>query len=70
MFNPRSTTPTAPQAVDYKIPEGCPVCDADLPVRVTPRGPRGVCVSCGWMGKPILTVVHNALRVECEAAQA
>ena len=52
------------------IPEGCPVCAADLPVRITAAGPNGVCKHCGWLGRPIITVTHRGLRVTLEGAQA
>jgi hypothetical protein len=48
---------------DYTIPEGCPVCAADLPVRVSAAGPSGVCKHCGWFGRPLITVTHQGLRV-------
>jgi hypothetical protein len=70
MFNPRPLRTTAQEVVDYQLPEGCPVCNADLPVRVTAKGPHAVCRHCGWVGKPILTVTHRGLRVDCKAAQA
>ncbi|NMO20100.1 hypothetical protein HPC49_30670 [Pyxidicoccus fallax] len=49
--------------LDYKIPEGCPVCAADLPVRVSGSGPRAVCKHCGWFGRPHIRVTHRGLRV-------
>jgi hypothetical protein len=52
------------------IPEGCPVCAADLPVRVSPSGPNGVCKHCGWFGRPQLTVTHKGLRITYEGARA
>ncbi|WP_342373821.1 hypothetical protein NVS55_20470 [Myxococcus stipitatus] len=52
------------------IPEGCPACAADLPVRVTAAGPSGVCKHCGWMGRPVITVTHRGLRVTYEGAAA
>jgi hypothetical protein len=52
------------------LPEGCPVCAADLPVRVTPAGPNGVCKHCGWFGRPLVTVTHQGLRISYEGAQA
>lgn len=55
---------------DYTIPEGCPVCSADLPVRVSASGPNAVCKHCGWFGKPTLTVVKGGLRVSIDTAQA
>ena len=58
------------QPRDYTLPEGCPVCAADLPVRVTAAGPNAVCKGCGWMGRPLLTVTHRGLRVTYEAAKA
>lgn len=55
---------------DFTIPEGCPVCEADLPVRVTVAGPNSVCKACGWFGRPVLTVTHKGLRVSYEGARA
>lgn len=52
------------------IPEGCPVCAADLPVRVSASGPNGVCKHCGWIGKPLLTVTHRGFRVSYEGERA
>lgn len=52
------------------IPEGCPVCEADLPVRVSTAGPNGVCKHCGWFGRPRLTVTHGGLRITYEGAPA
>jgi hypothetical protein len=51
---------------DYTIPEGCPVCAADLPVRVTTAGANGVCKHCGWFGRPLVTVTHQGLRISYE----
>ncbi len=55
---------------DYKIPEGCPVCAADLPVRVSASGPSAVCKHCGWFGRPTLTVTHSGFRVSVEGEKA
>ncbi|ABF92415.1 hypothetical protein MXAN_3816 [Myxococcus xanthus DK 1622] len=55
---------------DYTLPEGCPVCAADLPVRVTAAGPSAVCRHCGWLGRPLITVTHRGLRVSYDGAQA
>ena len=55
---------------DYTIPEGCPVCEADLPVRVTAAGANGVCKQCGWIGRPLVTVTHQGLRISFEGAEA
>ena len=55
---------------DYTIPEGCPVCSADLPVRVTASGPSAVCRHCGWLGRPLITMTHRGLRVSYDGAQA
>ena len=55
---------------DYTLPEGCPVCAADLPVRVSAAGPNGVCKTCGWVGRPVVTVTHRGLRITYEGAQA
>ncbi|MCP3103914.1 hypothetical protein LZ198_34065 [Myxococcus sp. K15C18031901] len=60
--------PTASR--DFMIPEGCPLCAADLPVRVTAAGPSGVCKHCGWLGRPLITVTHQGLRVSYEGARA
>ena len=60
-----------PNVRDYTVPEGCPVCSADLPVRVSAAGPRGVCKHCGWMGKPVLTINHRGMRIRsAESAKA
>ena len=55
---------------NYTLPEGCVVCGADLPVRVTAAGPRAVCVHCGWFGRPLVTMTHRGLRVLTDAAAA
>lgn len=55
---------------DYTIPEGCPVCSADLPVRVSASGPHAVCKHCGWLGRPLVTVTHRGLRVTVQPEQA
>jgi hypothetical protein len=55
---------------DYTLPEGCPTCGADLPVRVTTAGPSGVCKRCGWFGRPFITVTHQGLRIHYGSAQA
>jgi len=60
----------APDWRDYTIPEGCPVCAADLPVRVTSSGPSAVCRHCGWLGRPLITVTHPGLRVSYGGARA
>lgn len=59
-------TEVHPTQRDYTIPEGCPVCAADLPVRVSAAGPSGVCKHCGWFGRPLITVTHQGLRVTYE----
>lgn len=59
-----------PQVRDYTIPEGCPVCSADLPVRVTPVGASAICTHCTWMGRPVLTVTHRGLQMEFPQAEA
>jgi hypothetical protein len=59
-----------PSTRDYTLPEGCPSCSADLPVRVTAAGSHGVCKHCGWLGRPLITVTHRGLRVSYEGAQA
>ncbi|NBD08516.1 MULTISPECIES: hypothetical protein [Corallococcus] len=48
---------------EYTLPEGCPVCESDLPVRVSASGPNAVCTHCGWRGRPFITVTHQGLRV-------
>jgi len=55
---------------DYTLPEGCPSCGADLPVRVSAAGTHGVCKHCGWFGRPLLTVTHQGLRISYEGAKA
>ncbi len=55
---------------DYTLPEGCPSCGADLPVRVSAAGTHGVCKHCGWFGRPVLTVTHQGLRITYEGAHA
>ncbi|MDQ3263314.1 MAG: hypothetical protein M3Y59_06605 [Myxococcota bacterium] len=54
----------------YTVPEGCPVCAADLPVKVTTAGPNAVCRHCGWFGKPTLTVTHQGLKLTYPKAEA
>jgi hypothetical protein len=56
--------------LDYKIPEGCPVCAADLPVRVSASGPHAVCKHCGWFGRPLITVTHGGFRVTLQGEDA
>lgn len=63
-------TSLTPESRDFTVPEGCLVCNADLPVRVTEAGPRGVCVHCGWIGRPHVTMTHRGLRVAFEGASA
>ncbi|MDC0709897.1 hypothetical protein POL68_15595 [Stigmatella sp. ncwal1] len=63
-FQPRS------EVSEYTIPEGCPGCGADLPVRVSEKGAMSVCTHCHWMGRPVLTVTHRGLSVEVKALQA
>lgn len=55
---------------EYTIPEGCPVCGADLPVRVTAAGPRAVCRACAWFGRPTITVTYHGWRVNAGEAAA
>lgn len=55
---------------DYTIPEGCPVCGADLPVRISASGPNGVCRHCHWIGRPTITMTHNGLEVGFDLFQA
>jgi len=54
----------------YTVPEGCPVCSADLPVKVSAAGPNAVCRHCGWIGKPQLTVTHKGLKLTFPMGQA
>jgi hypothetical protein len=61
-------TSTAPR--DFTLPEGCVVCGADLPVRVTDSGAHAACVRCGWLGRPQLRVTHGGLRVRVPGASA
>ncbi|CAM4137724.1 hypothetical protein HRD49_42155 [Corallococcus exiguus] len=56
------------QTREYTLPEGCPVCESDLPVRVTATGPNAVCTHCGWMGRPFITVTYDGLRVSYDDA--
>lgn len=53
-----------PDTREYTLPEGCVVCGADLPVKITRHGPRSVCVHCGWFGRPMVRVSHRGLAVE------
>jgi hypothetical protein len=55
---------------EYTIPEGCPACGADLPVRVTSAGPRAVCRACAWFGRPTITVTYHGWRVNAGAPSA
>lgn len=55
---------------DYTVPEGCPVCAADLPIRVTEKGPNAVCRQCGYVGRPRLTLTWRGLVLQHEGAQA
>ncbi|WP_093517039.1 hypothetical protein [Stigmatella erecta] len=55
---------------EYTIPEGCPACAADLPVRVSAKGPLAVCSHCHWIGRPVLTVTHKGLQVSVKASRA
>jgi hypothetical protein len=55
---------------EYTIPEGCLACGADLPVRVSEAGARGVCVHCGWFGRPTVRTAHDGLKVSYEAVAA
>jgi hypothetical protein len=57
-------------AKDYTIPEGCPVCSADLNVRVSDSGPIGVCLKCLATVRPNLRVTASGLEVEFRAAAA
>lgn len=57
-------------ATDYTIPEGCPTCGADLPVRVSERGPVGFCRHCHMLVRPTLRVTAAGLEVEFRAAAA
>ena len=55
---------------EFTIPEGCPVCAADLPVRVTASGAMSACRHCRWIGRPTLTVTHQGLKVSVAPATA
>lgn len=56
---------------EYTLPDGCPVCAADVPVKVTAgHGPRAVCKRCGWIGKAEITVTHRGLTVAYDLPQA
>ncbi|MBF5043624.1 hypothetical protein FGE12_14605 [Aggregicoccus sp. 17bor-14] len=55
---------------DFTLPEGCVVCGADLPVRVSDAGARAACVRCGWMGRPQVEVTHRGLRIRTPGASA
>lgn len=55
---------------DYTLPEACPICEADLPVRVTPAGANAVCNRCSWWGKPVLTVTKGGLEISFPQAEA
>lgn len=65
-----TTPPSHPSVQEFTIPEGCPACGADLPVRVSAAGPRGFCTQCHWLGRPVLTVTHRGLSVSVEPARA
>ncbi|MBX5484071.1 MAG: hypothetical protein IRZ16_19780 [Myxococcaceae bacterium] len=59
-----NAAPTRTPAVEYAIPEGCPVCAGDLQVKVTTgAGPNGVCVTCGYFAKPVIGVIHHGLHI-------
>lgn len=59
-----------PVTTDYTIPAGCPTCEADLPVRVSERGPIGFCKHCHMLVKPQLRVTSRGLEVELRTAAA
>jgi hypothetical protein len=54
---------------EYTIPEGCLVCGADVPVKVTAAGPRAVCKRCGWFGRPTVRPTHEGLRVTYDTVE-
>ncbi len=59
------------KVTDFTIPEGCLLCGADLPVRITPAGAQSVCKRCAWFAKPQVTVTRNGFQVSYSpAAQA
>jgi hypothetical protein len=58
-----NSTELAPGTTEYTIPEGCLVCESDLQVRVTDKGPRGVCASCGYIARPQIRLTHEGLKV-------
>ena len=61
----------APGPRDFTLPEGCLICGADLPVRVTASGgAHAVCKTCGWFSRPILTVNKQGLEVGYRSALA
>jgi len=61
----------APGPRDFTLPEGCLICGADLPVRVTASGgAHAVCKTCGWFSRPILTVKKQGLEVGYRSALA
>jgi hypothetical protein len=59
------------QPREFQIPNGCPMCAADLPVRVTEHnGAAAVCKHCGWFGRPQITVTHRGWSISYEGAAA
>lgn len=58
------TVSEAQDHVEYAIPEGCPVCETDLEVRVSRAGAYGVCLTCGYIARPTVALTHSGLKVE------
>lgn len=58
------------EAKEYTVPEGCPVCAADLPIRISDKGPTAVCLHCGYIGKAKLTLTWRGLVLEHGGAKA
>jgi len=48
---------------DFTLPEGCLLCGADLPIRVTQAGAHSVCLTCGWFARPAVRITHEGLKV-------
>jgi hypothetical protein len=64
------TETEAPTNKEFTLPEGCLVCGADLPVRVTSSGAHAVCKACGWFSRPQLLVKSGGLEVHHQTAKA
>ena len=58
------------ESKEYTVPEGCPICAADLPIRISDKGPAAVCLHCGYIGKPKLTLTYRGLVLEHGGAKA